>query len=202
MKDIQIEQFKMVKNLAKPGEAIVETLTPRKAHLYHMTTALFGEAWEIKRHSSRSNLISELGDFKFYLYGIYQEFDLTMDQILSLDIDYEIPLEDRFDLLVDHSYFLFDLSKKWIIHAKASKFLHTIQHEGAEDAIFERQLNNSILVLFYKIEKTFAAILESHGLTDDEILEANQVKLVKGTKPRHASGVYSDEAQTSRADEQ
>jgi NTP pyrophosphatase (non-canonical NTP hydrolase) len=83
----------LVKTLKKPGEKILETLTPEKVDLWHMATLLVGEAAEIldavKKHVvynkelDLENIHEELGDVEFSLEGIRQILGLSRSSILE-----------------------------------------------------------------------------------------------------------------------
>lgn len=76
----QSDHAKMVAELAKPGLAIINTLTADKANLLHMAVGIAGEAGElldaIKKHAiynkplDLENVIEELGDLEFYMQGL------------------------------------------------------------------------------------------------------------------------------------
>ena len=82
----------MVGSLCKPGHSIVESLTPRRAHMLHMAVGVSGEAGElleaIKKHViyckplDRTNLVEELGDLEFYMEGLRQGADITREETL------------------------------------------------------------------------------------------------------------------------
>ena len=82
----------MVRQLAKDGQQIIDTLTPEKAHKWHMVTGVAGEAGELldavkkevayNRVSDTANIIEELGDIEFYMAGVRQAYGLTRDQTL------------------------------------------------------------------------------------------------------------------------
>lgn len=86
----------MVAALAKPGSAIVESLTPEKAHLLHMAVGLAGEAGElldaVKKHViynkplDEENVKEEMGDIEFYKEGIRQGVGISRDEILQANI--------------------------------------------------------------------------------------------------------------------
>jgi NTP pyrophosphatase (non-canonical NTP hydrolase) len=86
-----------VMNLVKPGEAIIETLTPEKAHLLHMTVGISGEAGELldaikkyciyNKELDLENIIEELGDVEFYLAGLRGYLSITRDSILQCNIE-------------------------------------------------------------------------------------------------------------------
>lgn len=93
----------MVRALAKPGEAIVETLTPEKAHLLHMAIGIAGEAGElldaIKKHviynkePDMKNIVEELGDLEFYMEGMRQGIGIHREFIVQQNI---YKLEERY----------------------------------------------------------------------------------------------------------
>ena len=86
----------MVAALAKPGQAIVESLTPEAAHLLHMAVGVSGEAGElldaVKKAAiyckpiDRVNVIEELGDIEFYLEGLRAGMGITREECLSANI--------------------------------------------------------------------------------------------------------------------
>ena len=86
---------KMVSDLAKPGEDILATLTPEKAHLWHMATGLATEAGEfldaVKKYVIYSKPFDfdhhreELGDCEFYLEGARQGITRIIEQEFTRD---------------------------------------------------------------------------------------------------------------------
>jgi NTP pyrophosphatase (non-canonical NTP hydrolase) len=86
----------IVRALAKPGAAIVETLTPEKAHAIHMAIGISGEAGELldaikkyviyNKDLDRTNVIEELGDISFYFEGLCQCLNITREEILAANI--------------------------------------------------------------------------------------------------------------------
>lgn len=82
----------LVRALCKPGEQIVNELTPIQAHMLHMAIGVAGEAGElldaIKKHCiyqkplDLENVIEELGDLEFYMAGLRQALELDQDAIL------------------------------------------------------------------------------------------------------------------------
>lgn len=91
-----ITHSEMVSVLVKPGEDIIASLTPEKAHLWHMATGVAGEAGElldaIKKHVIYNkpidieNVIEELGDLEFYMEGIRQGLGITREQTIEQNI--------------------------------------------------------------------------------------------------------------------
>lgn len=88
--DITYEE--LVQNLAKPGEDILEELTPGQANAWHMATGVSGEAGElldaVKKHVvyqkdiDLENVIEELGDLEFYMEGLRAELGITREETL------------------------------------------------------------------------------------------------------------------------
>lgn len=86
----------MVRELTKPGSAILATLTPQRAELLHMAMGLAGEVGElvdaIKKHViynkelDYENVIEELGDVEFFLEGLRQTLNLQRAQILTANM--------------------------------------------------------------------------------------------------------------------
>lgn len=86
----------LVKALAKPGEDIIKDLTPGKAHLWHMSSCVGGEAGELfdavkkfviyGKPIDRENVIEEMGDIEFYLEGMRQELGITREETLSHNV--------------------------------------------------------------------------------------------------------------------
>jgi len=87
----------LVRNLVKPGEAIVKELDPAKAELLHMAVGISGEAGElldaIKKYTmynkpmDMDNVIEELGDLEFYMEGLRQVLRLSRETTLSENIE-------------------------------------------------------------------------------------------------------------------
>ncbi len=87
------EYSKFVDSLKKDGQSIIDSLTPEKADLWHMSTLLAGEAGEavdaIKKFViygkdiDFSNVIEELGDIEFALSGIRTNLGIDRDLVLG-----------------------------------------------------------------------------------------------------------------------
>jgi NTP pyrophosphatase (non-canonical NTP hydrolase) len=83
----------LVAHLSKPGQDIINTLTPEKAHLWHMATGIAGEAGElldaVKKHVIYNkeldwhNVVEELGDMEFYMEGLRQRLNIIREYTLS-----------------------------------------------------------------------------------------------------------------------
>jgi NTP pyrophosphatase (non-canonical NTP hydrolase) len=89
------QQF--VNSIVKPGDEIIRQLTPQQAHLLHMAVGVSGEAGElldaIKKHCvyqkqiNMENVMEEAGDILFYLTGILNELDMTLEQCIQANMD-------------------------------------------------------------------------------------------------------------------
>lgn len=86
----------MVRMKAKPGVDILQSLTPEKCHLWHMATGLSTESGElldaVKKHVIYNkpldieNVVEELGDVLFYLQGVIQHLQDTIEEPCLIDI--------------------------------------------------------------------------------------------------------------------
>lgn len=94
---VQTKHQAMVTALVKPGQDILDTLTPKKIDLLHMAVGVVGEAGElidaVKKHVvynkelDRENVVEELGDLEFYLEGVRQNLDITREETLEHNMD-------------------------------------------------------------------------------------------------------------------
>ena len=93
----EFDHAEMVRALAKPGEDIIASLTPEKAHLLHMAYALAGEVGELldglkkyviygKKDLDISNIVEELGDMEFFMEGIRSPLGITRKQTLEQNV--------------------------------------------------------------------------------------------------------------------
>lgn len=90
---MNIPYSEFVAALAKPGAAILGDLTPQQADLLHMAIGISGEAGElldaVKKHTvyqkpiDRANVVEELGDLCWYMQGVMNNLDITLDEILA-----------------------------------------------------------------------------------------------------------------------
>lgn len=86
----------MVDRLNKPGQAIIDDLTPAKAHLLHMAVGIAGEAGELldavkknaiyKKELDIDNVIEELGDLEYFMQGLRAALHLTRGETLANNI--------------------------------------------------------------------------------------------------------------------
>ena len=89
------QQF--VNTIVKPGDEIIRQLTPQQAHLLHMAVGVSGEAGElldaIKKHCvyqkqiNIENVIEEAGDILFYLTGLLNDLNISVEDCVKANID-------------------------------------------------------------------------------------------------------------------
>jgi NTP pyrophosphatase (non-canonical NTP hydrolase) len=89
------QQF--VNTIVKPGDEIIRQLTPQQAHLLHMAVGVSGEAGElldaIKKHCvyqkqiNMENVIEEAGDILFYLTGLLNDLNISVEDCVKANID-------------------------------------------------------------------------------------------------------------------
>lgn len=180
-----IKHNEMVATLAKPGDAIIASLTAPKAHLLHMTIGIVGEVAElvdgIQSSKGRENVVEELGDLEFYLEGARQGTGLDRETTLHHDDSIVELLETYFnDPLTGLSIMagnLLDVVKK-----------HVIYNKPLDMAEFTKYL--------FVMETYLCEIRADEGVTYEETLEANIAKL----RVRYEGLTYSDTAAQARAD--
>lgn len=92
----EINHPELVAALVKPGQDIIDSLTPAKAHLWHMASCVPSEAGElfdaVKKHViydkglDRENVVEELGDLEFYMEGLRAALNITREECLAANI--------------------------------------------------------------------------------------------------------------------
>lgn len=92
----KINYADMVATLVKPGQAIIDQMTPDKAHQWHMASCVCGEAGELfdavkksaiyNKPIDMTNVEEELGDIEFYLEGLRQSLGITREQTLDANV--------------------------------------------------------------------------------------------------------------------
>jgi NTP pyrophosphatase (non-canonical NTP hydrolase) len=175
---------RMVKDLIKPGEDILATLTPERANLMHMALALTGEAGELlehyclDKHTIDSSIIEELGDGEFYLEGICQAMCITIALSGSTS---QTPLSiPRYAVAATE---VLDAVKKMVIYNKDIDLMDLV---------------NKLTEVRVCLDRVYSY----YSITQEEALAHNMHKLLKGDTARYKDGVYSDEAAQLRSDKQ
>lgn len=100
-----IEHAELVATLVKDGQLVIDELTPEKADLWHMASAVCGEAGElfdaVKKHViynkelDHENIVEELGDLEFYLERIRQIVNVSREETVDHNIK---KLSTRYDM--------------------------------------------------------------------------------------------------------
>lgn len=86
----------MVANLAKDGQDIIDTLTPKKMYELHMAVGVAGEAGELidavkkyvvyNKDIDRENLVEEMGDIEFYMEGLRSSLGITREETITANM--------------------------------------------------------------------------------------------------------------------
>jgi len=94
--NIYMEHADMVNSLVKPGEEIIQTLTPKMMNALHMAVGVSGEAGELldavkkyviyNKPVDFNNIVEELGDLEFYMQGLRAEFGITREETLRANV--------------------------------------------------------------------------------------------------------------------
>lgn len=92
----KITHSELVSKLAKPGQTIIDELTPLKSHCWHMASALQGEAGELfdaikkwviyGKKPDRANIVEELGDLEFFMEGFRAALKITREETIEANI--------------------------------------------------------------------------------------------------------------------
>jgi NTP pyrophosphatase (non-canonical NTP hydrolase) len=93
----EAEHKEMVYELAKPGNQVLENLTPENVDLWHAATGVNTEAGELldavkklviyNKPLDKDNVIEELGDIELYLEQTRQNLNITRAQCLRANIE-------------------------------------------------------------------------------------------------------------------
>lgn len=167
----------MVRRLAKPGEAILQSLSPLDCHKWHMVSCIPDEVGELLVALADNNMdevVEELGDIHFYLEGLCQAYELgTMEPVQIY-----VPPHHTTQIAV---------------LKRASDVFTYVKN----DVIYRKTQNRAQLVGL--MSNLYAALLLlSHevGLTPRGIIANNITKLSK----RYQEKTYSDKAAQERKD--
>lgn len=92
----EITHPELVAALVKPGQDIIDSLTPHKAHVWHMASCIPSEAGELfdavkkfviyNQKLDLNNVVEELGDLEFYMEGIRSHFNISREETLKANI--------------------------------------------------------------------------------------------------------------------
>lgn len=185
-----ITHSEMVKGLAKPGENIIDELTPDAAHLLHMAVGIAGESGELCREIYNSdfftlvnidNVTEELGDLEFYIEGLSQGLSIKIlcdeSRLRRVISDSLAVAQHNSVLLTVESCILLDCIKKSAFYAKDVKI------ENVKESISKIVEHMLVIRLCFKITRKLT-------------IDNNISKLGK----RYKGHSYSNEQAIDRAD--
>lgn len=182
----RINHTDMVLKLAKPGQAVIDGLTARSAHTWHMATGVAGEIGELLENfidaGDRENRVEELGDIEFYHRALSLEFKADTNATV-LTIKHQDDVVFAMLSLTVHGAALLDAAKKYAVYAKPVDSVEVIK---------QLSLVRAWLNCLYKLT----------GISRTEALDANIDKLYEGEKARYKRGEYSDEQAQQRQDKE
>lgn len=198
------EYNKMVKDLTKPPENLLASMTPTSVGFMHAFVGIGDELLELHEaleNNDHKNILEELGDALFYTEMLGMELGVSLDQFKTLMNNFSIEKPDEYSTLrkfasdaityakrvgiYNKSY---DLDELNYFYVKVHMLLKSISTEFALD------LPDAFNEMYpsVKVPETTLAIIQ----------EANMQKLLKGDTARYKSGSYSDEQANARADKQ
>lgn len=186
-----IKYHEMVAALVKPGQAILDSLTPAKTHLMHMAIGISGEVAELMdglvTSKGRENVIEELGDLAFFIEGFRQGCDISEDGSLN------IPEKDLENLI---SGYYTDNPVAGLSVAAGSLLDAVKKH-----VIYNKPLDRAEVVRWLTVIMLHMAMIGlAEGISHQEAIDANIYKLALGPNARYKGGSYSDKAAQERAD--
>lgn len=201
--------------LCKPGEVLLGEMTASKVHMWHMVSAILGEAAEltqcmealaaneITREEARENVTEELGDLDFYCVGCQKTAECQHPK----SEEYANAVLDAFNAtdfsLVEAFYGL-----RWNGSPPDRLAALTARVVGAAERVFDigkqwfiynkafdrKSLEVAIMVL----QHTLKVVRLVWELTEQEVEDYNRRKL----QLRYNKLVYSDQHAHERADKQ
>ncbi len=93
---VQAQHADMVATLKKPGDAVLQSLTPYGCDLLHMVVGIAGEAGELldaikkcviyNKPLDMENVVEELGDIEFYMEGFRQILNISREHTLEENV--------------------------------------------------------------------------------------------------------------------
>jgi NTP pyrophosphatase (non-canonical NTP hydrolase) len=128
-----INHAEMVRTLAKPGEAILAEMTPKKCALIHMSACIMEEVGELIEGVNAiivddKNILEESGDVEFYFEGLIQELelDLVVEHINQCSLlMLAVAAADLYGSIKPHLFYNKPLDLE-LVASKASKFRATL----------------------------------------------------------------------------
>lgn len=180
---VGIEQDQTVRKLLKDGNDVLNGLTARRCNLVHAGLGFVGEVLEFiaaVENKDVENMKEEAGDAEFYLVALHQN-------CTSVGIIPHTPAGNEEQLLK-----ILRTSTEAIVD-KTKKV--TMYNRPVGDEYIKPFLHHSGVVI-----GCLAKICSEYGISREEYVKHNTEKLLTGANARYASGEYSDEQATERAD--
>ena len=181
-----------VSGLAKPGQAIIDSLSPTLAELWHMAGELRGEFLELEiaiNKRDRQNILEEAGDMLFFLQGGLSSISLYLHTRSDLQ-------EFCRKLTREHYHEFFQRNPHLVIRQQPVEEFATrakrIVIYGQAIAAHRSKMKVAALAIVYHLMD----LLEYHGFTLEDAFTSNREKLAQ----RYQALGYSDSASTERAD--
>lgn len=176
-----INHDEMVKVLAKPGQDIINDLTPESMHNLHMAVGISGEVGELLEalRDGEDNILEELGDIEFYFEGLQQGVEFTID--------------DNHTNILFNGWSLQPLMK--VLSIEAGNILDTVKKQ----AIYAKELDiEKLVTLMLDFRAILTALYNHPGINTSPYMAkcANVQKLGK----RYEGFKYTNEAAQNRAD--
>jgi hypothetical protein len=177
--EVQNRHEEMVLRLAKPGQAILESLTAEDCYLIHIAGCIPGEASELyEAWEADEPMLEELGDMEFYLTAMRQILNLPRNDKLCED------LADRGAVLI-------------AIMVEGGKLWDVVKRR----TIYRKDLNTTEAIRCVRqLESLVNVQIKLAGYTSVQVLDENFKKLADKDKGRYASGQYSDQQAQERRD--
>jgi hypothetical protein len=199
-----VSYSEFVRDLCKPGEALLAEMTPSKLHLWHMSSAMGGEVAELSEvyrgsevereylplsAARREGFVEEFGDLGFYCEGVTQTLELAeaaadpqfgttvTEEAFRLTTTGNPPQDDPLDELVVAYGNHFDAVKQWVIYNKP---LNAV----------------SIMATLLVVVRIIDNLIAECDISPAEIELHNRKKLAK----RYNKLKYSDADAAARAD--
>lgn len=213
--EVAVSYQEFVWRLCKPGETLLSEMTASKVHMWHMVSAILGEAAELTQcmellaageitlAAARENVTEELGDLTFYCVGCQKTEECqhpksdeylkeVMDAFTATDLSVVTPL---YGLLWSVS----PSDKLAAVAARVVGAAERVFDIGKQWFIYNKAFDRKSLdVAIMVLRHTLTAVRLVWEITEQEIEDYNRNKL----QLRYNKLVYSDQHAQERADKQ
>ncbi len=189
--DINYHAF--VGALAKPGQDIIDSLTPEKAHLWHMSGELRGELLELQialENNDAENVLEEAGDMLFYIQGCFQ---FPGCSFFMPSHNFEAQVIER----LDHDEGYLDIVERYP-HSTLLREVEAATTMAKRIVLYEKPSDDKtdFSPALWRAVAHLGNTLRQHGHTLADAFAHNREKLGE----RLPDGVYSNKAMQDRAD--